>query len=120
MKAAYTKIKDVAFKLYQNDFFYMFFEIAKTMMDGKNKYPKNNWLERDPKEHMSHIRKHLDNYEKNPCLDNLEDLTHAATRIIMVAEQLISENIYDYTTRASRHGLPSPKEVDASEFKLRP
>ena len=116
MKAAYNQIKDVAFKLYQNDFFYMFFEIAKTMMEGKKKYPKNNWLERDPKEHLNHIRKHLDDYEQDPCIAKLEDLTHAATRIIMLGEQLINQNIYEYAIR----GIPDPKEVDASQFKLRP
>jgi hypothetical protein len=78
------------------------FQVAHVILEGKKKYPKDDWQERPLEHHLSHIRKHLDDYEKNPCFDNLEDLTHACTRIMMITTTLINNNIHDYGKMVGR------------------
>lgn len=95
-KLKYEKIRELADKLYTQTFHQTMFQVAHVIFEGKKKYPKDDWQERPLEHHLSHIRKHLDDYEENPCFDNLEDLTHACTRIMMITTTLINNNIHDY------------------------
>lgn len=119
-KEIYLDVKKYAFKLYQNDLFETFFEIARVFLEGRKKYKKNDW--RDPKRinhHLEHIRKHLDNFEKNmDSLSTLDDLTHAATRCIMLAQAQIDTNKQGYIKNVSKYGLPRITEVDPDQFRM--
>ena len=105
-KIKYEIIRDMADKLYKRTFHHTMFQVAHVMIEGKKKYPKDNWNERPLKHHLSHIRKHLDDYEANPCFSNLEDLTHACTRIIMITSSLINNNIEEYGKHVARLEQP--------------
>ena len=89
------------------------------MLLGAKKYKKNDWRTRGDKHHLEHIRDHLDAYEKNPTLESIDDLTHAATRCMMLAQSLIENNQKEYIINVSERGLPRPQQTHSSEFKLR-
>ena len=88
------------------------------MLLGAKKYKKNDWRVRGDKHHLQHIRDHLDAYEKTPTLASLDDLTHAATRCMMLAQSLIDNNKKDYITNVSKRGIPRPQQTISTEFKL--
>jgi hypothetical protein len=88
------------------------------MLLGAKKYKKNDWRVRGDKHHLEHIRDHLDAYEKNPTLESLDDLTHAATRCMMLSQSLIENHKKEYITHVSQRGIPRPQQTNSSEFKL--
>jgi hypothetical protein len=64
-------------------------EVAITMLEGKKKYPKDNWAQRDDIEHIKHIFNHLVDFAGDDSLKKLEDLTHATTRCMMLTQKFI-------------------------------
>ena len=113
----YDKIRRHAFRIYQGIFFETFFEIARVMLEGKKKYKRDDWEDRPINHHLEHIRAHLDKFEKEPIFSNYEELTHAATRCIMLAQAQINKNNHEYKRQVLKEGLPTPKNIDFNEFK---
>lgn len=66
-------------------------EMMKVMVEGLSKYPEDDWEDRPAIHHIQHIRAHLNNYKKNPCYENLEDLTHAMTRCTMLVQSQLNK-----------------------------
>lgn len=71
-------------------------EMLKVMIEGKEKYKKDDWETRSVDHHLEHIRAHLDSYDKNRDFNHLYDLTHAMTRCMMLTQALINKSPNEY------------------------
>ena len=58
-------------------------EVAMVLAEGEAKYGKDNWKGLSIDEINNHVYNHLLDYQQEP---NLEDLSHAATRILMALQ----------------------------------
>jgi hypothetical protein len=69
--------------------------ILNVIADGREKYKKDDWETRSINHHLEHIKAHINNFDKKRDISNLEDLTHTATRCIMLSQAILNKHKND-------------------------
>ncbi len=64
--------------------------VAGVLNEGSRKYPVNGWRLKEPEYHINHAIEHILNYLSHPFfpsdLNTLDELSHAATRLLLALE----------------------------------